>query len=71
MVLGDYFTDVSHANTIVYKFNTYHVNLIQKEHVKLDETFLAVQDRLKAYLWNTLDVLGRLTSKLNETLDTD
>ena len=55
---------------ILYKFNTYHINFIQNEHVRFNKTFLNIQGRLKAYLSNTLDVLGRLTSKLIETLTT-
>ena len=56
---------------ISYKFNTYHMNFIQNEYVKLDETFLGVQGRLNAYLSNALDVLGCLTSKLHATSTTN
>ena len=44
------------------------MNFIKNKHVELDETRLDVQGRLKAHLSNALDVLGRLTSKLHETL---
>ena len=70
MVLGDNFPDDSNPNIIFYKFNTSHMNFIQNEDVKLDETRLDVQGQLKTYLSNTLDVLGRLTSKIHETLTT-
>ena len=69
MVLGDNFPDVSNPNTIIYKFNTSQMNFIQNEHVKLDETFLDVQGRLKAYLSNALDIFGYLTSKHHKTLN--
>ena len=70
MVLGDIFPDVSNPNMILYEFITLHLNFIQKEHVKFNETCLNVQGRLKTYLSNTLDVLGHLTSKLHENLTT-
>ena len=46
------------------------MNLIQNEHIKLDETHLDVQGHFKAYLSNVLNVLGHLTSKIQETLNT-
>ena len=55
---------------MVYKFNTYHMNFIQNEHVKLNKTILDIKGRLKEYLSNALDVLGRLTSKLHKSLTT-
>ena len=55
---------------IVYNFNTSNMNFIQNEHVKLNQTLLDVQGRLKAYLSNIFDVLGQLTSKHLETLNT-
>ena len=67
VVLGDNFPDVFNPNTTFYKLNTYHMNLIQNEHVKLDETRLDVQGQLKTYLSNVMDVLGHLSSKLHET----
>ena len=70
MVLRNNFPDVSNLNTTFYKFNTYHMNFIENEHVKLDETRLNVQGLLKPYLSNALDVLGHLTSKLQKTLKT-
>ena len=70
MVLGDNYPNVSNPNKTLYNFNTYHINFFLNEHIKLDETSLDVQSRLKAYLSNPLDVLGRLTSKLIETLNT-
>ena len=70
MVIGDNFPEFSYPNMILYKFNTYHMNFIQNEHVKHKETGLDVQGRLKAYLSNALDVLGRLTFKHHETLNT-
>ena len=57
-------------NMTVYKFNTFDMNFIQNEHVKLNETRLDVQGQLNIYLSNTLDILGHLTSKLQETLTT-
>ena len=70
MVLGDNFPDVSNPNTTLFNFNTSHINFIQNKYVKLDETRLDVQGRLKAYLSKALDVLGRSTSKLHENLTT-
>ena len=70
MVPGDNFPDVSNPNMIFYKFETFHMNFIQNEHIKLADSRLNVNGRLKAYLSNALDVLGHLTSKLHETLKT-
>ena len=70
VVLGDNFSNVSNPIIIVHNFNTSHMNFIQNEHVKHKETGLDVQGRLKAYLSNALDVLGHLTSKFHETLNT-
>ena len=38
MVLGDICPDVSNPNMLVYDFSTCHMNFIQNELVKLDET---------------------------------
>ena len=54
----------------VYDFRTYHMSFIQNEHVKLDNTYIDTQGRFKANLSNIMDVLGRLTYKLHETLHT-
>ena len=70
MVLGDVFQDVSNPNILVYDFSTSHMNFIQNEHVKLNETGIDTQGRFKRKLSNVIDVLGRLTSKLQETLHT-
>ena len=70
VVLGDNFPDDSNPNIIFYKFNTSHMNFIQNEHVKLDETCLDTQGLFKENLSNIMDVLGRLTSKLHETQHT-
>ena len=70
MVLGYNFPDFSNPNTIVYKFNTSQMNFILLEDVKLDETRLDVQGRLKAYLSNALEVLCCLSSKIHETSNT-
>ena len=71
IVLGNNFTDVSNLNIIVYEFDTSHINVIQNEHVKLDETCLDTRGHFQARLSNIMDVLGRLTSKLNETRHTN
>ena len=70
MVLRENFPDVSKLNMIIYKFITSHINFTKNEHVKLDETQLDAQGQFEAYLSNALDVLGRLTSKVNENLNT-
>ena len=70
MVHGDNFPDVSNPNMIIYEFWTYHMNFIQYKHVKVNKTFIDTQDRFKANLSNVMDVPGRLTSKLHETLHT-
>ena len=67
MVLRDVSADVSNQNVILYDFRTYHMNIIQNKYIKLDETCLDIQGRFKANLSNIMDVLGRLTSKLNKT----
>ena len=41
------------------------MNFMYKEHVKLNETCLDTQGHFKAHLSNIMDVLGRLTSKLD------
>ena len=64
MVLGDNFLEVSNSNMIFNEFNISAINLIQNEHVKLDETCLDTQGHFKAHLSNFMDVLARLTSKL-------
>lgn len=46
------------------------MNLIQTEHVKLDETCQDPQGHFKENLSNVMDVLGCLTSKLHEFLRT-
>ena len=46
------------------------MNFIQIEHVKLDETCQDTQGRVKANLSNVMDVVGRLTSKLDEAQHT-
>ena len=38
IVLGDVPLDISKPNMTVYKFSTSHINFIQNELVKLDET---------------------------------
>ena len=70
MVLGDVCQDVSNPNIFAYEFGTYHVNFIQKKHIKLDETCQDTQGRFKANLSNIMDVFERLTSKLHETQHT-
>ena len=47
------------------------MNLIQNEHVKLDEICIDTQGRFKANLLNIMEVIGRLTSKLHETRHTN
>ena len=54
----------------VYGFGTYHMSFIKNEHVNLYETYIDSQGRFKANLSKVMDVLGRLTSKLLETLHT-
>ena len=67
IVLGDVYPDVSNPNIIVYDFRTYKMNFIQNAQVKVDKTCLETQSRSKPNLSNTMDVLGRLTSKLLKT----
>ena len=62
IVLGDVLTDLSNPKNILQNFITPHMNLIQNEHIKLDETFLDTEGHFKATLSNVMDVLGRLTS---------
>ena len=59
--------EVSNPNMFYYEFRTYHKSFIQKEHVKLDETYIDSQGHFKANLSNVMGVLGRLTSKIHET----
>ena len=66
MVLGDVFLDFSRPNMFVYKFRTSHINFIENEHIKLDETCKDTHGHLKANLLNVMDVLRRLTCKLFE-----
>ena len=67
MVLGTVCAYFSNPNILLYDFITYHMNFIQKEHVKLDETCIDARGRLKANLPNVMNVVGHLTSKLNKT----
>ena len=70
LVLWNVFPEFSNANTTVYKFITYHMNFVKNEHVKLNETCLDTQGRFKPHFLNIMDILGLLTSKLNETQHT-
>ena len=54
----------------VYEFRTYHINFIQNEHVKLDETYINIQGHFKENLLTVKDFLGRLTSKIHKTRHT-
>ena len=67
MVLDDICLDVSKPNMLIYEFRTSHINFIQNEQVKLDKTCKDTKGHFKSNLSNVMDVLGRLTSKLNET----
>uniref|UniRef100_UPI003390CA14 hypothetical protein n=1 Tax=Acinetobacter baumannii TaxID=470 RepID=UPI003390CA14 len=67
LVLGDVFPEVFKSNMTVYDLITSHINFIQNERLKLDETCLDTQGHFKLTLSNIIDVLGRLTSKLHET----
>ena len=69
MVRGDVWHNSSNPNMFVYDFRTSHINFIQNEHVKLNETYKNTQGRFKANLSNVMDVFGRLNS-LHETLNT-
>ena len=57
MVLGDVCLSVSKLNMIFYNFRTSYMNLIKKEHVKLNETCINSEGRFKANLLNVMDVL--------------
>ena len=48
--------DVSNPNMTVYVFITTHLNFIQNERVKLDETYLDTQGHFKATFSNVMDV---------------
>ena len=67
MVLGDVFPKVSNPNMPRHEFRTSHMNFIKNKQVKLDETFVETEGSFKAELSNVMDVLGRLTSKLQES----
>ena len=43
------------------------MSFIKNKYVKLDKTYIDMQDRFKVNLLNIKDVLGRLTSKIHET----
>ena len=66
LVLGDVCRYFSNPNMIVYEFRTSHMDFIQNKHVKHDETCIDTQGHFKAHLSNVMDVLGRLTSKLDK-----
>ena len=68
MVLGNVGLSVSNPNMILNEFRISPMNFIQNEHVKLDETCLDTQGSFKATLSNVIDVLGRLTSKLQKNM---
>ena len=65
------YVDVSTPNMCVYLFRTYHMSFIQNKHVKHDETYIVTQRCFKTSLSNDVNIFGRLTSKLNETWETD
>ena len=43
------------------------MSFIKNKYVKLDKTYIDMQDHFKVNLLNIKDVLGRLTSKIHET----
>ena len=53
----------------VYDLTICHINFIQNKHAKLDETHQGTQVHFKANLSNVMEILGRMTSKLHETLE--
>ena len=70
LVLREFYPYVSNPNTLVHMLGTLHININQNENVKHAKIHLNVQAHLKAYLSNVMDVLGRLTSKQCENLNT-
>ena len=57
-------------NYVFYVLGTPHINFNKNEHVKLTQTFQDTQVLSKAYLPNVMDVIGHLTSKINQTIHT-
>ena len=55
MVLGDVCPDVSNPKILVQVFRTSHMNFIQNEHVKFDETCLDTQGHFKVNMSNVMD----------------
>lgn len=51
----------------VYELRSSHINLIQNEHVKVDEICQDTQGLFKENLSNIIDILPYLTLKLHET----
>ena len=63
LILGDVCPNVSNPKMILYKFITSHINFIENEHVRLNETCLDTQGHFKENLLNIMNIPGLLTSK--------